>query len=47
MDRARERLAYLGHVSISLRGQCSVGEPAGVVRVGAADNGIIESFLLA
>ena len=47
LDRARERLAHLGHCRIPLRGQRGVGEPAGVVRVGAADNGIIESFLLA
>ena len=47
MDSARERLAHLGHRRIPLRGQRGVGEPAGVVRVGAADNGIIESVLFA
>ena len=48
LDRARERLAYLGHVSIPLRGQCSVGEPTHGVRVvSAAYDRVIESSLLA
>ena len=47
LDSARKRLAHLGHCGIPLRGQGGVGEPACVVRMSAAYDGIVESVLLA